>query len=76
MASEARRSQAAKKPNDGKQGIPAFVVSPACNHDPGRGRIELSLTPAFTEMPRPMVGYLRCIHCGKLMGTIGPIGNM
>lgn len=55
--------------------IPAFAIMPACNHDPMRGKIELSLTPAYSDQPQPGPGYLRCIHCGELMGMIGVVGS-
>lgn len=48
--------------------LPAFVLQPACNHNPMRGRIELTATPAYSDQLGP--AYLTCIHCGELMGMI------
>lgn len=59
-----------EKSDSEKRVIPAFAIMPACNHDPVRGSIHLSLTPPYSNKPQPLSGYLRCIHCGELMGTI------
>lgn len=65
-----------EKSDDEKRVIPAFVVSPACNHDPMRGRIELVATPPYSDRPDCLGPcYLSCAHCGELLGMIGPIGS-
>ena len=55
--------------------LPAFAIAPACNHDPIRGPIELVLVPVYSDNPPSGPAYLRCRHCGDLMGTIGVVGS-
>lgn len=52
-----------------------FVVAPACNHDPMHGSINLSVQPPYSDLPQPGPAYLRCVHCGELMGMIGVVGT-
>lgn len=60
-----------------KVDIPAFVITPACNHDPVRGPINLVATPEYSDRPDPLGPcYLRCIHCGELAGMIEHVGTV
>jgi hypothetical protein len=73
------RKQAIEKlieKSDGeKRVIPAFAIMPACNHDPFRGTVHLIPAPAYSDNPQSVPAYLRCIHCGELMGMIGLVGR-
>ena len=65
-----------EKADGEKRVVPAFVIAPACNHDPVRGRIELVVVPMYSDRPDCLGPcYLRCAYCSELMGMIGSVGT-